>query len=128
RFRTAQAPIISPNAFEPRIGGRAPDTDGISLARAACLADPTELLATVSPERWHEFAIVRIPVALLSSLGLSVERKPDPQVKGHVVIPELNASDYAADKARFTPKKVGLAVEASKDQNIVKRPEPPTTG
>jgi hypothetical protein len=67
KFRTDKVPLISPNAFEPRVKGRDPDTDGISLYRAACLADPSEVLATIAPERMHEYGIVRIPVSLLAS-------------------------------------------------------------
>ncbi|HWG41353.1 MAG TPA: hypothetical protein VN688_01110 [Gemmataceae bacterium] len=123
RFRTDEVPIISPNAFEPRIKGRDPDTDGISLYRAACLADPCEVLATIAPERQHECGIVRIAVSSLRSLQLSVKSKPDDRIKGHVVIPELNSVDYASDKSRFTPIKERLAVMASADENIVKQPQ-----
>jgi hypothetical protein len=124
RFRTDQAPALSPNAFEPRVKGRDPDTDGISLYRAACLSDPSDVLATVDPDRRHEYGIVRIQVCTLRSLGLSVHTARDERVKGHVVIPELNAPDYAVHKARFTPLKEALAAEAGKEENIVKRPGP----
>ena len=123
RFRSDQVPIISPNAFEPRIKGREPDSDGISLYRLACVADPTEVLKTVEPVRWHEFAIVRVPVSLIKSLGFSVQSKPDGRIPGHVVIPELNAKAYGNDKARFTPFKLRLATEASKEGNILKQPQ-----
>lgn len=33
KFRTNKLPVVSPNAFEPRIRGRDPDGDGISLHR-----------------------------------------------------------------------------------------------
>ena len=122
KFRTEDAPIISPNAFEPRTKGRHPDTDGISLFRAECLDDPSEVLANVAPERIDEYGIARISISFLKSLGLSVEIRPASHTPGHVVIRELNANDYAADKARFTPIKLKLAVEASKDENILKRP------
>lgn len=122
RFRTDRAPIISPNEFEPRIKGREPDTDGLSLYREACLADPREVLATVAPERRHEYGIVRIPVSVIRALSLTVVSRPVAPINGHVVIPELNAQDYAADKARFTAIKLALAVEASKDENMVRWP------
>jgi hypothetical protein len=121
-FRTNRSPSISPNAFEPRIKGRDPDTDGISLYRAACVSDPSEVLGTIAPERRHEYAIVRVPVTLLKSMGYTVLPKPDERIPGHVVIPELNSTDYAADKAKFTPQKLKLAVEASKEANIIKQP------
>lgn len=122
QFRTDKLPIISPNAFEPRIKGRDPDTDGISFYRAACLADPSEVLATISAERLHEYGIVRIQMSFLKSLNLTVVSKRDERIKGHVVIPQLNSVDYQADKARFTPLKVQLAAEASQDENIVRHP------
>jgi hypothetical protein len=127
KFRTDMVPVISPNAFEPRVKGRDPDTDGISLYRAECLAQAEEVLTTVSMDRWHEFGIVRIPASLLKSLNLTVRSVPDNRVKGHVVIPELNAGDYEADKARFTLIKERLAAAASEDDNILRSPTPPPT-
>lgn len=125
RFRLDNVPIISPNAFEPRVKGKDPDTEGISFYRAACLADPIHILATVAAERQGEYGIVRLQVSSLKSLGLTVKRDPADGIKGHVVIPELNAVDYASNKARFTPIKLQLAEEASKDENIIKRPGEP---
>jgi hypothetical protein len=122
QFRTNKVPIISPNAFEPRIKGRDPDTDGIRFYRAACLEDPSEVLATIDPKRWHEYGIVRISVSLLKSLQLSVRSKPDDRIRGHVVVPELNSVDYESDKSRFTWIKARLADHASEDENIVKQP------
>jgi hypothetical protein len=122
RFRTDQVPIISPNAFEPRTQGRDPDTDGISFYRAACLNDPDEILPG-DPQRRRVNGIVRLSVSFLKSLNLSVVSKLDARVKGHVVIPELNAQDYQANKARFKPIMLKLAEEASKDENIVRWPQ-----
>ncbi|MCX7701185.1 MAG: hypothetical protein N2039_09930 [Gemmataceae bacterium] len=121
-FRTDKVPVISPNAFEPRVKGRDPDTDGISFYRLACLTDPSDVLATVPPERQDEYGIVRVSVSLLKSLGLSVVSKPDHRVRGHVVIPELTAAAYQSDKVRFTPIKYKLATEASMEENILRRP------
>lgn len=123
RFRTNNVPIISPNAFEPRFKGRDVDTDGISLYREACLQSPDAILATIPWERRAETGIVRIQVGFLKSLSLSVEKKPGEQVPGHVVIPELNARDYQSDKGRFTAIKYRMAIEASKEENIVRQPE-----
>ena len=87
RFCTDDVPVISPNAFEPRVNGCEPDIDGISFYRSECLADPTDVLKTVKPERRHEYAIVRVPVSLLKAKGFSVQPKPDGIIPGHVVIP-----------------------------------------
>ena len=122
KFRTDQVPLISPNSFEPRVKGRDPDVDGISLFREACLANSLDVLATIASDRLHEYGIVRVPVSLLKSLQLSVESRPDPRILGHVVIPELNSATYLADKARFTPIKERLATVASEDANIVRHP------
>jgi hypothetical protein len=122
RFRTDKTPIISPNAFEPRVKGRDIDHDGISLYRESCLSAPADILATVAEDKRHEYGIVRIPVSLLRTLNLTVESHQDSRVLGHVVIPELNATAYAADRAPFTPTLLRLAEAASEDANIVRRP------
>lgn len=125
KFRTDTTPIISPNAFEPRLPGpkvRDPDIDGISLYREACLMAAEDILATVVEDRRNEYGIVRIPVTLLSHLNLSVQSRPDSRILGHVVIPELNAAAYEADKARFIPIKQQLAAVASEEGNIVRSP------
>ncbi len=125
RFRTDQTPIVSPNAFEPRVKGRDIDHDGISLYREACLHAPADVLATVAEDKRNEYAIVRIPITLIKSLYLSVKTKKDPRILGHVVIPELNADAYSADKVRFTPIKNKLAESASEEANILLRPSEP---
>jgi hypothetical protein len=113
----------SPNAFEPRVKGRQPDTQGISFYREACLNDPSEVLATVSDAQLQNNGIVRVSVSFLKSLELSVQSKPTGTIKGHVVIPELNAAAYQADKGSFTSTKLKLAEEVRKDENIVIRPK-----
>lgn len=129
RFRTNKIPLISPNAFEPRVTGRDPDTDGISLYRAACLASPDEILATVAEDRRHEFGIVRIPYSLLVELNLTVRSAPDERVNGHVEIPELNARAYADNQAKAALKAMmlRLAEVASEDENILREPGTPPT-
>jgi hypothetical protein len=122
QFRTDKLPIISPNAFEPRIVGREPDVDGISMYREACLASVDDVLATVPPERRHEYGIVRISVSFMKMKSLSVRSDPTDLIKGHVAIPELNSLDYATDKASFAATKLALATEASKDENLVRQP------
>ncbi|MCS7167271.1 MAG: hypothetical protein RMI91_11630 [Gemmatales bacterium] len=122
-FRPGQFMVISPNAFEPRVRGRAPDTDGISLFRAACLSRPEEVLSPITPNKRKDYGVVRISVRFIKSLGLNVVSRPVPDLPGHVVIPELNAYDYAANKSRFTPIKMRLAEEASQRGNTLIWPE-----
>jgi hypothetical protein len=124
RFRTDSIPIISPGAFEPRFNGRDIDVDGISLYRLACINDPADILSQVAEDKRGSIAIVRVSVAFLKSLGLTVLSRPRPGIPGHVVLPELNADDYKANKGKFTPILKELADEASKDENIVRRPDP----
>ena len=121
-------PIVSIGAFEPRFKGEGIDTDGISLYRQACVEKPDDILALIADEKRNNNAIVRVSVAIVKALGMTVVAKPAPLIKGHVVIPQLNADDYKADPAYFRPYLLALAEEASKDENIVRRPiSPPGT-
>lgn len=122
RFRTDKTPIVSPNAFEPRKTGRAPDSDGISLHRLDCLETPLDALATIDEEKRSKYALVKIPLSVITGLGLTVQPAPDERIPGHVVIPELSVSNYFGNEAKFVPIKLALALEASKDENIVIRP------
>lgn len=113
---TDKTPIIEPNSFEPRKD----ETDGISFFRAACLADPADVLAVIAEEKRPRYAIVQVPVSLFGQLGLIVEMAPIEKVAGHVVAANLNWTVYKSDKKRFTPIMLGLAEVAS--QNILRRP------
>lgn len=123
RFRTDNAPIISPTAFEPRTKGHDPDDDGISMFRASCQASPKDIFGSIDVEKRALSGIVRLSVAFLKSVGLEVRSDPRGPIKGHVVLPQLNARDYASNKSAFTWLKDALAREASKDENIVVWPE-----
>jgi hypothetical protein len=120
---TAKLPVISPGTFEPRTGGLHPDTDGLSMFREACLASPTDALAVIPEEKRSRYGIVRIPVARLAKLGLTVRPSRIETVPGHVVIPELNSVDYAdkSKKSIFKATQLRLAEIAS--ENIVHQPE-----
>lgn len=119
---TARVPTISPNAFEPRVKGDNPDKNGISLFRKDCLADPADALAVIAPDKRPLTGIVLIPYQVLAGLGLSTTPDPVGAVPGHVVIPQLNAADYTANKSAFAPIKLALAQAAS--ENIFRRPSP----
>ena len=121
RFRNDQTPLISPNAFEPRIKGREPDTEGISLYRAACLDHPDDVLVMVPIDKRHQTGIVRIQVSALAEPGLTARIAIDSRIRGHVVIPELNAIAYADDKAKFIPIKLRLAELAS--EQVIRWPQ-----
>ena len=115
---------IKEDAFRPRLHGpkvRDPDSTGISLYRAACLADPDAILATVPDDKKPGYGIVRVPVAGLFALGLSVVREDNDAVPGHVVIPELRAERYAADKDATRRLMFQLAELAS--AGVVRWPE-----
>lgn len=121
RFRTDRVPLISITAFEPRIKGRDRDIEGISLYREACLKSPDEILVKVAADKQRDHGIVRISVAELRRLNLTVVSNPD-EILGHVVVPELNALVYEQDKAKYTPTLEKLATFASKDERIVREP------
>ncbi|MEO2088251.1 MAG: hypothetical protein ABGY75_01975 [Gemmataceae bacterium] len=118
---TAKVPVISPRAFEPRIG-KHPDTDGLSLFRESCLADPTDALEVIAEDKRLRYGIVRIPVSALAELVLTVIQKPRSDVPGHVVIPEMNSVALLnkANKSFFVDTQLRLAGIAS--ENIVRHP------
>lgn len=120
---TDRAPTISPNAFEPRVKGHHPDTDGISLFRLACVSAPEDVLVVIAADKREVTGLVLLLYSRLLELGLSVTPKPIDTVPGHVVVPELNSIDYERDKAKFTAVKLALAEVAS--QNIHRRPTTP---
>ena len=122
---TDRVPTISPNAFEPRVKGHHPDTDGISMFRLACVSVAEDVLAVIAEDKRPVTGIVFVPYARLVELGLSALPKRIDAVPGHVVVPELNSTDYGNDPSRFTVIKLALAETAS--QNIHRRPAPPAT-
>lgn len=113
-------PEIAASSFEPRVKGRTPDTDGISLFRASRISDPSDVLQVIAEEKRDSYGIVLLPVARIQELGLSIESRPISTIPGHVVVPELNASDYSANKSKFVSIKQKLAELAS--EHIVRRP------
>jgi hypothetical protein len=123
RFCTSKVPIISRGAFEPRIKGRDPDTTGISLYRSACLSTADEILELIPEDKRDATGIVRIRVGELKALGLSVRPEPSQQIAGHVIIPELNATDYQKNKPVLAAVGLRLAEIASK--GILREPKPP---
>lgn len=119
RFRD-RVPVISPSAFEPRVKGNKPDTDGISLFRNDCLAEPADALRALAADKQPLHGIVMVPYAVFTRLGLTVVAAPRADIPGHVVVPELKSEVYAADKSLFNRVKLSLAEAAS--SNIVRRP------
>jgi hypothetical protein len=95
RFREHEIPFISPTAFQPRHKGYAPDEDGISLFREACLDGHVEVLELIADlEKRKKIGLVRVRVSDLLALKLSVVATPIEQVRGHVSIPELSAEAW----------------------------------
>jgi hypothetical protein len=121
-------PVVRTGAFEPR-GElcKAPDHDGISLFRKDCLRDPREVLVIVSQNKWDNKAIVQVQVSwikqqgLQNGLALTVDAKPVPDVKGHVVIPQLDV-EALKNKSAMTVALKALAKQASEQKNILVRP------
>ena len=95
---------------------------GLSLFREACLPSPTDALAVIAEDKRARYGIVRIPVARLAALNLTVAPSPIDAVPGHVVIPEMNSTAYLdkANKAFFTATQLQLAQIAS--DNIAHQP------
>lgn len=103
---------ITPSAFEPKPR----ETTGISLFRLDCLQEVIQALEAIpDPEKRQRYGIVKIPISLLHELGLSAKPDPISAVTGHVIVPELNITEYKAKKAHFTPIKLSLAEAATKN-------------
>lgn len=117
---TARTPTVAASSFEPRVKGHEPDVNGLSLFRKDCLNDPADALEAMPEEKRHLYGIVQVPVAVLTELGLSVTPDRIDELPGHVVIPELNSADYAAEPSRFKVAKSRLAEVAS--EHILRRP------
>lgn len=131
-WRDRFGPPVSPNAFEPRTKGRDIDTTGISLYRKACLESLEEILSTITTDKQPHYGIVQVPVALIKCLNLTVVIEPDERVLGHVVIPELNATAYQADKGKFTATKRPLRTLPASRRTCtvgpIHRPDSPIMG
>jgi hypothetical protein len=123
RFRPLQIPLIAPAAFEPRIKGRDPDLDGISLFREPCLNGIDDLVATMLPEKRHLEGIVRFPVAAIRAMGLTIDSKPISSVAGHVVLREVNSAAFAAREDWLPAVLDDLATIASEPVNILIWPD-----
>jgi hypothetical protein len=116
--------VVASAAFEPLPG----DTDGLSLFREACLADPLDVLRVIAEEKRPNYALVRVSVQALTDLGLTVRPAPIPEVPGHVVVPELTITAHKTDKSRYLPARARLAELAS--GQVVRLPgggRPPVT-
>ncbi len=107
---------VQPGAFEPRKN----ETDGISVFRAACLADASLTLEVIAEEKRGKYAIASLLVSELSMLGLTVVPARIEKVPGHAVLVELNIVNCKADKPRCRALQKQLAEIASR--SIVRLP------
>ncbi len=128
QFRTGKDPYVSPKAFRPRVKGDQPDTDGISLFRLACLRDENDILEMISDEQKRKaIGFVRVQVAELSNLGLTVRRTPIEAIRGHVSIPEMDV-DAMSDpdkRSQINERMDKLAKLTSQDDRILRDPKAP---
>ncbi|MBA4067590.1 MAG: hypothetical protein C0501_28575 [Isosphaera sp.] len=108
-FKSGAREPVQREAFEPK----GHETDGVSVFRAACLADPEQALGAVAAEKRDGYAVVLLPVADLAALGLTVQPAKIDTVPGHAVLPELNITDWKADKPRWRVVQKELARIAS---------------
>jgi hypothetical protein len=112
---------VSDRAFLPK-----PDeTDGISVFRAACLSDPTDVLTVIAPDKRDKYALALLPVAEILALGLSVQPAKIDALPGHAVITELNIDTFKSDKAKCQGLQRQLAAIATK--NLIPPAPPPKT-
>jgi hypothetical protein len=113
---SGKVPIISKSAFEPR----KPETEGISFFREDCLSNPEEALLVIAEEKRPRYGMVRVSVSQLRELNYTVQSKPIQTIPGHVVIPELNYTEYSRNRSLFVLPLLTLAKTAS--DNIIRKP------
>ena len=64
-----------------------------------------------------------VQVCRLKEIQLSIKPEHDPDIPGHVVIPELNSIDYAKGKSKYRRTLLALALIASDPANILIEPQ-----
>lgn len=94
-YTPGQPAPVGEGAFRPKRN----ETDGISVFRAACLNDPSDVLAVIAPEKRDKYALALVPVSELLSLGLTVQPAKIDALAGHAVVPELNVLAGATNRA-----------------------------
>ena len=121
--RMKNPPKISKSAFEPRLNGNLPDVNGISLFRIDCLPDPKQILQTVRQDKQPFWGIVKLRVAEIRALNLSIAQDRIPEIPGHVLLPFLCCERYRSDKPSCVAMMKELAKFASEEGNIVHLPD-----
>lgn len=79
---------VSAKAFLPRPN----DPEGISVYRLACVSDAKDVLVVMAPEKRDKYWLALLPVAELTSIGLTVQPDKIDMIAGHAVIPEMNST------------------------------------
>lgn len=110
-LKPSHAVPIGDRAFLPKPN----ETDGISVFRAACLNDPSDVLAVIAPEKRDKYALALLPVSELAALGLTVQPATIEAIPGHAVIAELNIDTFNTDKAKCQAVQRQLAAIASRN-------------
>jgi hypothetical protein len=100
-------------AFEPAKR----DTDGLSLFRLDFIS--ARNLARRSKNK-NGVYVARLRVRDIVTEGFTVEPKIDPDIPGHVVVPELSYANYKKNKAQLQDRVLALAKLAG--QEIVVSP------
>src|SRR6266540_3581799 len=111
-----KAGTVSERAFAPK----PEEHDGISVFRAACLANPRDVLTVMAPEKRGRYVLALLPGAEILALGLTVEPAKIETISGHAVLPELTIDFHTSDKARCRELQGKLAAIAAR--NVI----PPT--
>lgn len=91
---------IEREAFQPKKR----DTDGISLFRLACLTSLEQALEILAEKTRAQHHLGFLRVKYVQSLGLSVKSDPilEPvPIPGHVILPEMNRSNFDADRPKL---------------------------
>lgn len=90
-----------------------------------CLHDENEILELIpDEEKRKKVGLVRVQVAEILQLGLTVKSTPIEAIRGHVSIPELDvAAMNASDKREVNERMDKLAELASHENCILRDPK-----
>ncbi len=120
QYYKPNAPVrIDRGAFKPTPS----DVDGISLYRASRVSAQQVQGERGKPEN---YAVVRLSARAVLALGvrLSPAERPDDPLPGHMVIPELNCTEYLRDKTHLKELTRKLA-EIANGEDVLPPATPP---
>jgi hypothetical protein len=117
-FHPGEPLEIDPAAFRPTRD----DHDGLSVSFESEIS--ADELAASARQPAENYGVVRLSVAALEKLGLTIRRDIAADASpGHAFISEINTADYAADReTKRKLKEFGFQLASLASAGIIRRP------